>query len=283
VEKLMIVVVAGYAVFGIFYALGRPLERPPLDPQSLVWILPWFTGLLVISYFGQYGGTKLIPEWVDLGVVAAFSLGICYIAVRLSLPSERVADVINAHTLEPMYAPIKDLPFPGGVIRQLRYGQNEIAVLDASVEVIAANWTARVGPAVFVSETDRLVSLDENMDVILSVSPNSEIQKTTMSGLRDMLIDKNFHTACQFLRLDLSTTQSAFWERLPDEGLTVVGFSGYTSTFTGDTKDAVGLVEHLLAATATPAVNLDQVRSSVQTLARRYANRKHPDDTGAPV
>ncbi|HEX4100074.1 MAG TPA: APC family permease, partial [Pseudonocardiaceae bacterium] len=77
VEKLMLAIAGGYVIFGISYALGRPFERPPLDPRSLVWILPWFTGLTVISYFGQYGGTKLIPEWIDLGVVAAFSLLIC--------------------------------------------------------------------------------------------------------------------------------------------------------------------------------------------------------------
>ena len=96
VEKLMLAIAGGYVIFGISYALGRPFERPPLDPRSLVWILPWFAGLAVISYFGQYGGTKLIPEWVDLGVVAAFSLVICYVAVRLSLPSHRVAAAVAA-------------------------------------------------------------------------------------------------------------------------------------------------------------------------------------------
>ena len=96
VEKLMLAIAAGYVIFGISYALGRPFERPPLDSRSLVWILPWFTGLAVISYFGQYGGTKLIPEWADLGVVAAFSLVICYVAVWLSLPSDRVAAAVAA-------------------------------------------------------------------------------------------------------------------------------------------------------------------------------------------
>ncbi len=86
-------------LFGITYALGRPMERPPLDPRSLTWILPWFTGLTVISSLGQYGGTKLIPEWVDLGVVAAFSLVICYVAVQLSLPTPRVAAAVKADEL----------------------------------------------------------------------------------------------------------------------------------------------------------------------------------------
>jgi len=96
VWKLMVAIAAGYVIFGISYALGRPIERPPLDPRSLVWILPWLTGLAVISYCGQYGGTKLIPEWVDLGVVAAFSLVICSVAVQLSLPGHRVSAAVAA-------------------------------------------------------------------------------------------------------------------------------------------------------------------------------------------
>jgi amino acid transporter len=95
VQKLMLVIVLGYVVFGISFVVGRPMERPPLDPKSLIWILPWFTGLAVISYHGQYGGTKLIPEWVDLGVVAVFSFVIFFVAVRLRLPEQRVAVAIE--------------------------------------------------------------------------------------------------------------------------------------------------------------------------------------------
>ena len=105
VEKLMLAIVAGYVLFGISYALGRPIERPPLDPRSLVWILPWFAGLTVISYLGQYDGKKLIPAWVDLGVVAAFSLVICYVAVQLSLPRHRVSAAVAADEREAAVQP----------------------------------------------------------------------------------------------------------------------------------------------------------------------------------
>jgi amino acid transporter len=94
VEKLMLAIVAGYVLFAIAYVMGHPMERPPLDPRSLVWTVPWFAGLTVISYLGQYGGTRFIPEWIDLGVVAAFSLVICYIAVHFSLSSRRVAAAV---------------------------------------------------------------------------------------------------------------------------------------------------------------------------------------------
>jgi amino acid transporter len=94
VEKLMLAIVAGYVLFAIAYVMGHPLERPPLDPRSLAWIVPWFGGLALISYLGQYGGIRLIPEWVDLGVVAVFSLVICYVAVAFSLSSHRVAAAV---------------------------------------------------------------------------------------------------------------------------------------------------------------------------------------------
>jgi hypothetical protein len=109
------------------------------------------------------------------------------------------------------------------------------------------------------------------MPVILSVSSEPAIQRTTISGLRNMLDDTAFDTNCEFVRLDLSETQSAFWERRPDEDRTMVGFGDHTSTVTEDTE---GLVRSLLTATATPAVNPDQVLSSFRALAQQYAIRE---------
>jgi hypothetical protein len=76
------------------------MERPPLDLRSLWWIAPWFAGLTVISYLGQYDGRKVIPAWVDLGVVAVFSLAIFYLAVRLTLPSAQVQAAAEADDRE---------------------------------------------------------------------------------------------------------------------------------------------------------------------------------------
>jgi uncharacterized membrane protein (DUF485 family) len=105
VQKLMLAIAAGYVIFGIAYARRHPMERPPLDLLSLVWILPWLGGLAVISYLGQYGGTKLIPEWIDLGVVAAFSLVICCLAVQFTLSSHRVAAAIATDEREAAIQP----------------------------------------------------------------------------------------------------------------------------------------------------------------------------------
>ena len=105
VWKLMLAILAGYALLGISYMAGRPIERPPLDPKSLLWIVPWFVGLAVLSNSGQYGDTKLIPEWADLGAVAAFSLVIFYLAVALSSPNHRVSTAIAADKFEAALQP----------------------------------------------------------------------------------------------------------------------------------------------------------------------------------
>jgi hypothetical protein len=68
----------------------------------------------VISYLGQYGGRKLIPEWIDLGVLAAFSLLICALAVHLHLPAQRIITTIAAEQLD---APATHLDSQGPTTR----------------------------------------------------------------------------------------------------------------------------------------------------------------------
>jgi amino acid transporter len=104
--KLLIAIVAGFIIFGLSYMFGKPVERPPLDPKSLIWMAPWLAGLGLISFLGQYdGGRKVIPDWVDLGVVAVWSLIVFFVAVRMALPSSRVAQALQAEKEELETAP----------------------------------------------------------------------------------------------------------------------------------------------------------------------------------
>jgi len=59
-------------------------ERGPLDVRSASWIVPWLLGLVVIGYFGRYGGTNAIPNWWDLVLVSGFSIVIYEIAEKLA-------------------------------------------------------------------------------------------------------------------------------------------------------------------------------------------------------
>ena len=100
VSKLMLAIVAGYVLLAASYVFQRNGKRAPLELKSLVWIAPWFGGLALISYFGQYDGQKAIPEWIDLATVAVFSLVIFYVAVQTALPKARVALQVEAELAE---------------------------------------------------------------------------------------------------------------------------------------------------------------------------------------
>ena len=90
VSKLELGILAGFVLFGLSYAFKHPVEKPPLDPIALAWMVPWLGGLALISFLGQYGGIGVLPDWIDLLVVAGFSLVIFYIGVRVALPRDRV-------------------------------------------------------------------------------------------------------------------------------------------------------------------------------------------------
>jgi amino acid transporter len=91
VWKLEVGILIGYVVLFAFYARSGT-KKPALDLRQLLWILPWFAVLLVISYLGQYGDSaqKVIPDWYDLLTIAVMALVVFYVAVQMALPAERV-------------------------------------------------------------------------------------------------------------------------------------------------------------------------------------------------
>ncbi|MBV8941136.1 MAG: APC family permease [Solirubrobacterales bacterium] len=108
-STLMIAMLIGYALMALSYALHLNPNRPEIDWKAAWWIFPYLIGMGLISYFGQFptpaGGildgvgvfkTVLvgpnfdIPFYVDLAVVAAFSLAIYYAAIHLRLPERKV-------------------------------------------------------------------------------------------------------------------------------------------------------------------------------------------------
>ncbi len=106
VSKLELGILAGFVIFGLSYAFKHPVEKPPLDPKALIWLVPWLGGLAVISFLGQYGGIGVIPDWIDLLVVAVFSLVIFYLGVRLALPRERVQTAFEQDAAEAASDPV---------------------------------------------------------------------------------------------------------------------------------------------------------------------------------
>jgi amino acid transporter len=103
--KLACAMLVGLALFafgawrrrtGAHHAIGTAL-----------WIAPWLAGHVAINALGNYGGylvfdQDVLPEWIDIAAVIAFSLAIYSLALRSTLSRERAAAMIarDAHQLD---------------------------------------------------------------------------------------------------------------------------------------------------------------------------------------
>ena len=78
-------------------------QRPPLDWKNAVWMPVWLIGMGIISWQGQFAGgavkppvnTGNIPFWVDIAVVAVFSVAIYYWAMASRLSREEMLELVN--------------------------------------------------------------------------------------------------------------------------------------------------------------------------------------------
>jgi amino acid transporter len=99
--KLAVCIVIGYVLIGISMAFDS--QRPPLDWKSAQWLPVYLIGMGIISWQGQYSGgavaapvnTGHIPFWIDMLVVAAFSLVIYYWAQAVKLPKEEMLNLVE--------------------------------------------------------------------------------------------------------------------------------------------------------------------------------------------
>ena len=90
----------------LLFAIGA-IRTGSYDFQRMVkpalWAPAWLAGMLIISLLGRYGDSQLnlLPEWVDLLVVIAFSIAVYYWALRIALPREDVQRQLSqdAHEL----------------------------------------------------------------------------------------------------------------------------------------------------------------------------------------
>lgn len=93
VYKLAIAMVIGLVFFAIASIRGR-LSVASLGLKSAIWVGPYLSGLILISYLGSFGGKNVIPFGWDFVVIAIFSTAILYLAVknRAAIAGEKVFD-----------------------------------------------------------------------------------------------------------------------------------------------------------------------------------------------
>jgi amino acid transporter len=109
---LMLAMLIGYALIAASYALNLNPKAPKMDWEAAVWIIPYLLGMLVISYFGDFGaggivgGIGFFRHVLDQGgnddlglvgglaAVAVWSLIIYYVAISRRLPSDKVDEYV---------------------------------------------------------------------------------------------------------------------------------------------------------------------------------------------
>jgi len=110
--KLLVGIFIGRVLFEVTLALTKAEDRPPIDWRASSWIWPWLIGMLIIGLFGRYGNwgyLSVLPEFVDLLVVAVFSLVIFYFAVSVAMASEDVIATVedSSDEMEAIEAQVK--------------------------------------------------------------------------------------------------------------------------------------------------------------------------------
>lgn len=100
VRRLIVPVALGLALFG--WKLWRERhDEKPLDLTQAIWLVPWFGGLCLLSWLGQFGGglDVLSPLWGSLAV-AVFALALFPLTIALRLPAERSAAYVAEDHLD---------------------------------------------------------------------------------------------------------------------------------------------------------------------------------------
>ncbi|MCG6939743.1 MAG: APC family permease [Thiohalocapsa sp.] len=94
---LLLVVLAGWVVLPFVTRVFAGRWPRPLDIRALFWMAPYFGGLAVVSWLGNYGGRGLITAGVDLLLIALLTLMVLALSFRLRLPpAEARARIENA-------------------------------------------------------------------------------------------------------------------------------------------------------------------------------------------
>ncbi len=98
--KLMVAVLIGFVLLGVFTATGV-LRGQSLDLKAGLWVLPWLGSLTLVSWLGDYdGGLGVLGFGTAIPVLFVVSLAIYVMAYRMRLPDDQARAYIEATTRE---------------------------------------------------------------------------------------------------------------------------------------------------------------------------------------
>lgn len=79
--KLAIAITIGFVVFTLSYKKTQQ-RTASLGLKSAIWLIPYLSGLVLISYLGAFGGKNIIPFGWDFLIMGIFSSAILWLAVK---------------------------------------------------------------------------------------------------------------------------------------------------------------------------------------------------------
>lgn len=99
--KLMIAIAVGFIIFTIAYCRKRKDFNNGFHFKAMVWLVPYLSGLFLISYWGGYGGGRNdLPFGWDFLVIALFSAVIFCLAIYARLGSQAVHEQFALYQTE---------------------------------------------------------------------------------------------------------------------------------------------------------------------------------------
>ena len=159
-----------------------------------------------------------------------------------------------------------DIPRESGLVRQLRFEQDGLAIFDASPNAVAVNWSSIISPSGFVRAINEIADLHK-ADVTMGLW-NQSLQE--LPGVDDLIANSRGHgfdKDCQFLRLDILETQSVFYQVLSSSDPVLVGFADVPHEIIE--RDQLR-VEALMRATAQPPDMVGEMLDTLSNLARTF-------------
>ena len=104
VWKMMLTIVLGYILLGIFQLIGRQ-QMPKMDFRHGWWVLPWFAGITLVSWLGNYSGDSdqphghtgqlnLLGFWGGIVANVILTAIVLALAWYSKLPGERVEAIL---------------------------------------------------------------------------------------------------------------------------------------------------------------------------------------------